>query len=575
MDTIDLVRPYSYDTLEIHLEEARNAKNHKELAKTYYLMGIKEEQVNDLDQAFEYYTRALDYFKITRDTFHSFLVKEKLANNFRESSLYDESAEQYLELYNYYKATRKEAKEVETLLSLSELKMEQLDFDKSKQYFAQALKISQRINDPTLTLKITLHHADQKLKMREYEKALDYASDAFFLSDSLNLKTYISTSLYYIGIINSKMDNHALATKYLQNSLVSMPGKPMDKKRMGLYRELYLNYERRNVFDSAYIYSVRYARLKDSILNRERLASINNISLRYQAREKSKEVALLEKEKAFAQTQNDQKNRALYALALIMGLLLILIYFIVRFYSTKIQATTIIGDQKEELTRQRIQKLEDEMKIKSMESMIEGQETERERISKDLHDSMGGLLSTIKLQVDGLSSQKGGDTLKEKNKEVQKMLDYAVSEIRSISQNLQPAALKNLGLVAAINDLVNRLDDPRYPVVEFQWYDIADLNNKISLSIYRIIQELLNNSIKHAEAKEIFIQLRQEYDELVLSYEDDGVGFEPAKRQGAGLGLGNIESRVHYLKGELILDSREGEGTSYIIHIPLLHVLGD
>ncbi len=572
-DTLSVDQRYSYDQLERHLTKARQEQNHQELGKTYYLLGLEEERITNREKAFEFYTRSIDYFKLTKDTANIYLAKEKLAKSHKEASLYFEADEIYNELYDYYTSQKDTTNMVLCLLSLSELNVEKLEFEQSYDYLKQALQLGSTLENPDIIIQLDLHQADLYLKFKEFDKALDHALSAFFLSDSLSKIDFSSISLYYVGIINGKLGKKDLATKYLQNSIAVLDKKPMDKRRLGLYRELYQNYEKREVYDSAYMYSVQYARLKDSILNRDRVASINNLSMKYQAREKSKEVILLEKEKEFANERNEQKNRALYTLAIIAGLLLVLLYFIIRFFTTRIQASSIIGEQKEKLNQQRIEKLEDELKIKSMVSVIEGQETERERISKDLHDSMGGLLATIKLQVDGLNDITSPAANKEKNLEVQSMLDFAVSEVRSISQNLQPAALKNLGLIAAINDLVNRLDDPRYPEVEFQHYDVPKLDNMMSLSIYRMLQEMLNNTIKHAKAKEIFIQLRKEGDALVLSYEDDGIGFDLETQQGKGLGLGNIESRANYLKGELSLDSREAGGCSYIIHIPLNEVV--
>ena len=201
-----------------------------------------------------------------------------------------------------------------------------------------------------------------------------------------------------------------------------------------------------------------------------------------------------------------------------------------------------------------------------MQSMLEGQEIERERIAKDLHDSLGGLLSTIKLQFDSVKTKVEPVTELSEYKSANKMLDTAVAEVRSISQNLQPGALVKLGLIAALKDLFNRFDDEHYPDIDFQYYNLPEkIDTMVSLSIYRIIQELLHNTIKHAKANEILIQLNKEDDELVIQYEDDGKGFDIVNLQRKGMGLENIKSRVNYLKGEISFDAKEGEGTSVLI----------
>ena len=134
----------------------------------------------------------------------------------------------------------------------------------------------------------------------------------------------------------------------------------------------------------------------------------------------------------------------------------------------------------------KIKTLEDDAKMKGMQSMIAGQEMERERIAKDLHDSLGGLLSTIKLQFDSVQSRNEEIKNLSEYQNANKLLDSAVNEVRSISRNLQPGALAELGLVPALKDLLNNFDGDHYPDVDLQVYDIPEkLDNIVSLSIFR------------------------------------------------------------------------------------------
>lgn len=210
------------------------------------------------------------------------------------------------------------------------------------------------------------------------------------------------------------------------------------------------------------------------------------------------------------------------------------------------------------------------MKISSMQSMIIGQEKERQRIAVDLHDSLGGLLSAVKLQFDNIRSKLNGHFHADQYQHATRLLDTAVEEVRNISRNLQPGALRELGLVSALKDLINRFEGEAYPDIFFQYYNIDEkLDDMTALSIYRIIQELINNSIKHAGADEILIQLTTEGDDIVIEYEDDGKGFDPEKLvTRKGMGVENIQSRINYLKGSLSFNSRENEGVSYLIRIP-------
>ncbi len=149
------------------------------------------------------------------------------------------------------------------------------------------------------------------------------------------------------------------------------------------------------------------------------------------------------------------------------------------------------------------------------------------------------------------------------------MLDEACQEVRNISNNMQPGALLKLGLVPALKDLINRFQGDHYPDVDFQAYGMEEkLENTTALMVFRIIQELLNNSIKYAKADEVLVQLTKNEEELIVMVEDDGIGYD-AEKVKKGMGTENINSRVNYLKGEINIHSTIGEGTSTMINIPL------
>ncbi|MBP8213141.1 MAG: ATP-binding protein, partial [Saprospiraceae bacterium] len=148
------------------------------------------------------------------------------------------------------------------------------------------------------------------------------------------------------------------------------------------------------------------------------------------------------------------------------------------------------------------------------------------------------------------------------------LLDTAVDEVRTISRDLQPGSLQNLGLVPAIKDLINRFEAENYPDIDFQYYEMPDkIDKMISLSVYRIVQELLTNSLKHAQATEILIQINTEEDELVIQYEDDGIGFDQSNLKRKGMGLENIRSRVNYMHGSISIESENAMGMAVMIRI--------
>jgi len=230
----------------------------------------------------------------------------------------------------------------------------------------------------------------------------------------------------------------------------------------------------------------------------------------------------------------------------------------------------IILAQKEQINEQKIKELNNNLQIQSMQSMMKGQELERERVAKDLHDSLGGLLSTIKLKFDGVINNGNPKISFSEYEKINVMLDDACQEVRNISSNLQPGALEQLGLVEALNDLINKYDQRTDVEIDFQHYGLGmkKLDSFVSLNIYRIIQELLNNSLKHAKANEILVQINRNRSELMVMVEDDGQGYNPAMIE-EGMGSENIRSRVNFLNGDLNIQSAVGEGTSTLITVPL------
>jgi signal transduction histidine kinase len=256
---------------------------------------------------------------------------------------------------------------------------------------------------------------------------------------------------------------------------------------------------------------------------------------------------------------------------LLLGFLIVLFgtYLVIRNYQQRLNTNQIIAQQNEEINKQKINELENNLKIETMHSMIGGQEVERERIAKDLHDSLGGLLSTVKLHFDAVQTRdpKIGDLNEYQRANL--LLDEACKEVRNISNNMQPGALLKLGIVPAINDLIIRAQGKSQPNIDFQHYGMDNkLDNSLALNIFRIVQELMNNSLKHAQADEILVQLIQKDNEIILMVEDDGIGYdEPSVTK--GMGTENIASRVNFLKGDISIHSVKGTGTTTLINIPL------
>lgn len=558
----------SYEELNQRLSKARELKDHKLLADAYFDLAMYEQEYNsDNKKAFEYLLRSRERYSLVGDSLDMSKVDLEIAKRNSDVGLYDEALTKYIELLAYYKRLGDTVSTSRLHWRISEVYHDMGDLELEYKYLKDAIRLNAFAGDSSLQVQLLLGSVNNYLRLNEIDSAKMVARRSLQLSKKIKNSQGRMASHYLLARIAKMTGDYERAIIELLSALRAQPDRAYDTQRLQVLKSLGDTYAKVDDTDQAYRYAVQYAQLNDSILNRNRLESSYNLIQKYETLQKQKDIETLKIEKRYAERTNDQQRRAVYILAVGFGLLLLLLYYVTRFYNQQIKTDKIISEQNEELNARRIKELEDDIQIRSMQSMIEGQEIERERIAKDLHDSLGGLLSTVKLQFD---SEQLGDAVKRNDtfKRAHKLLDHAVTEVRSISQNLQPSALANLGMEAALRDLVNRFSDPHYPSIDLQCYDLPkEMGQMHSLSVYRVIQEMLHNALKHSQANEILIQINREEDELVIQFEDDGIGFDIDNLKRKGMGLGNIRSRIDYLKGTVDLDTRPGEGTSYIIHV--------
>jgi signal transduction histidine kinase len=224
--------------------------------------------------------------------------------------------------------------------------------------------------------------------------------------------------------------------------------------------------------------------------------------------------------------------------------------------------------QKQQLQQQQIKQLQNEKLLLATESILKGQEDERSRLAQDLHDGLGGMLSGVKLT---LSAMKGNIILPEESARLFtkafEQLDSSIGEMRRVAHNMMPEALVKLGLQQALQDYCDGINAVNGLSINCEFHGLENrLENTTEIIVYRIVQELLNNIIKHANASNVLVQVIKSDKELNITVEDNGNGFtkeEAGSKKGAG--LKNIQSRVDYLKGELDIKSTPGKGTS--VHI--------
>jgi two-component system, NarL family, sensor kinase len=226
---------------------------------------------------------------------------------------------------------------------------------------------------------------------------------------------------------------------------------------------------------------------------------------------------------------------------------------------------------KQKIQQQRINELEREKQLEAAEAVVKGEELERSRLARDLHDGLGGMLSGIK---HSFATMKGNLIMTPDNVQAfersMDMLDSSIKEMRRVAHNMMPEALIRFGLDTAMKDFCNEINQSGALKVNYQSIGIEGvvMDSTIAITLYRIVQELLNNVMKHAGATSAIVQVTKSNELLSLTVEDDGKGFETSiLKMNKGIGWVNIQNRVDFLKGKLDIRSKEGEGTSVQIDL--------
>ena len=210
-----------------------------------------------------------------------------------------------------------------------------------------------------------------------------------------------------------------------------------------------------------------------------------------------------------------------------------------------------------------------------LNTIIQTEEKERKRFAKDLHDGLGPLLSSVKMSVSSLAQMKHDEASREIVENTELVINEAIKSLKEISDNLSPHVLSNFGLIRALSNFINKINIAKTIRINL----ITEMKDErfdpnVEVVLYRVICELINNTLKHAQAKKINISLSIEGNYITIIYRDDGKGFDVSKviehQSGSGMGFSNIYSRINSLKGEINIESENKKGTMVTIKV-LMH----
>lgn len=329
-------------------------------------------------------------------------------------------------------------------------------------------------------------------------------------------------------------------------------------------------------FKLAYEFLDKYLQEEEQKHEAQLKEKVNEMDIQYETLLKEKEnLALKTKhaEQSMILAEEKAIGRQRMLMVALLGFFLLGTILVFVFYQRQtlqreemMVKETLIKDQK-------LTQLEQEQKIVAYKSMLKGEESERKRLAKELHDGLGGMLSNLKLALSPpeQDQQMAVEDQDHIVKHARQMADRASEELRRVAHNMMPQSLDKFGLITALDDLCDDINFAGKMEVTLLHFNVDEQQmTNINLPVYRLIQELLNNVVKHAKATEVTVQLSQNTSSLMITVEDNGQGFNLKDALGQkGHGLTNLQSRVEALNGEMEIDTRPNEGTSVQVQLPL------
>jgi signal transduction histidine kinase len=554
---------------------AKKENDKEKMVIFYSYLGMSYSRMNNHDEALVYLEKALALALHTKNETLIANTYTNIAGIYMPQYKHEESLKQYMKALQIYEKTGNQKGCMIVLEYIAKIHSMLRNYDRSIYYLEQSKAIAEELNDPKILSRIFYQLGVIYCSNEMYDKALEVTLKAVGIRHANNYTVLEAYAMYLVAnIYVDGFQDYNKAEKYVNEALLLAEKYDIVDVFMNLkliLAKIYLNQERYQECDAiaSMIYemdSVNIERGMNTVPmiiraniflgNEAKAASFlsKHAAFVKQSNNKSLHQSLSEMEVKYESEKKDmritkmEKEKALYIWIGIAGGALLLSLLVLSFFLQRLAVN------KRKLAEQQVKQLEQEQQIIATQSVIDGETAERKRLARDLHDSLGGMLSIVKLNLDDV------DHLQD----AREMLDKSINELRRVAHHLMPKSLLCCGLKTALEDFCKAI-----PNAQFDYYgDGSRLDDRIEMLIYRSALELVNNAIKYAKASTIFIQLVQDSDRISLKVEDNGCGFD-TETVVAGMGLENLRTRVAVGNGKINIHSLPGIGTEAYVELKI------
>lgn len=436
--------------------------------------------------------------------------------------------------------------------------LEKSQFETAKPYILRGKEVAAKLKSLPNLANLDYYLSRVLHSEKKYKEAIDLIKKSLSYYTETGNDFYKINALTFLSIYQKDSGDYQNALQNLKIAEDLALKNDMKSHLLLIYPELaQLNKKIKN-YELAYNYLEKHYQLNDSVSSNDLQKQLQDLDTKYQAAKKDLQIKEQE-----AKLKNRRLLNYVFAGAV---LAILLIAFLV--YRNLKRGQTI--------QQQKINELETEKQLTATEAVLRGEEQERSRLAKDLHDGLGGMLSGVKFSFNAMKENliMTPDNAIAFERSIDQ-LDNSIREMRRVAHNMLPENLMKYGLNSALRELCLELNRSTVLKANYQSIDMEQhqFSQEISIACYRIIQELVNNSLKYSKAKDLLVQAHFSEEEKILqiTVEDNGEGFDKNKLLNAeGIGWKNIQNRVQLVKGKIDLNSEIGKGTSVLIEIPIV-----
>ncbi len=545
-------------------------QNKKKIASIYNNIALLYKDKNESEKALLYYYKSIDL----RDSIQD---KKGLIISYKNIGSFYIAQKKYQKALTELKKGRELAVELQDSIQLSSILLNMgtsynyvEELDSALGYFNQSLIIKEKLNDHNRGV-IYNNIGSIKEKKNKLGEAIGFYNKSIAVATENKNEIQLIDTYHNIGKAYKKKKQYSVALDYYFKALELAEKHKKEYRILDILLGIGKAYELLEDYENANLYNERHIVVRNQLeaQARKNEEAINILNEQRNNEQNKNKILKIETEKLEA--ENNKKTIQLIALIAGSALLLLLFFVLFKFYRQKKQKEIAI--QNEKIKQGEIEEILKNQELKSIHAMIDGQEKERKRIAQDLHDRLGSMLSVVKIHYKSVEEnlEKMKADSKMQYEKANELLDQACIAVREISHNMVSGVLTKFGLIPALHELKQNLESTGELEIELIDYGFDDrMNNDMEINIYRIIQELIGNILKHANAKEISIQLLKKENRINITVIDDGVGFDTDKMiHFSGMGIKGIQSRVENLQGEVVFDSGKGNGTTVTIDIPM------